>query len=237
MSYILDALKKNQAEQAGDGVTLRVQSNRTSSASRGVLVYILATVVLVNLGLLGWIFKDELHRNTPAQPTNVPPASAANEVLKNDLEAATKRPPPDPTNQPNATPTAGSAAKTTSPAAMPRSTTGTPATVQPPSASSSAPNVAAARPGKAESTRTPIALAALPAGEQIIYREFNYSSHIYTDDPSLCAIVIDGQRLKAGDAFKGLKIHAITEAGVIFDETRRGVSRLIEVSIFELWNT
>ena len=80
-------------------------------------------------------------------------------------------------------------------------------------------------------------LSALPAAEQSLYRGFNYSTHIYTDDPDLCAIVIDGQRLANGDAFKGLKLIAITEDGVVFEENRRGSVREVEVVLMELWDS
>lgn len=81
-----------------------------------------------------------------------------------------------------------------------------------------------------------VQLAELPAAEQTLYNGFNYSSHIYTDEPNLCVIVVDGQRLKAGDSFKGLAVIAITESGVIFEENRRGQRRRIEVSVLEQWD-
>jgi len=80
-------------------------------------------------------------------------------------------------------------------------------------------------------------LAELPSNEQTLYQELNYSTHIFTNDPSLCAIVIDGQRLVAGDVFKGLKVIAITEAGVVFKENRGSTQREVEVSVLEQWGT
>ena len=87
--------------------------------------------------------------------------------------------------------------------------------------------------------RPPIAkfmLQDLPSIEQSLYNGFTYTTHIYTDDPTLCAIVVDGQRLMAGDSFKGLGVVAITEAGVIFEENRRGQRRQIEVSVLQQWD-
>ena len=81
-----------------------------------------------------------------------------------------------------------------------------------------------------------VTLSELPASEQILYNGFNYSTHIYTDDPELCAVVIDGERLTAGDSFKGLKVLAITETGVIFEETRRGQRRRVAVSVLDQWD-
>jgi len=80
-----------------------------------------------------------------------------------------------------------------------------------------------------------VALLELPAREQTLYNGFIYSTHIFTDDPALCAIVVDGQRLTAGDSFKGLRVVAVTEDGVVFSETRRGVTREVEVSVLDQW--
>jgi len=191
MSYILDALKKSQAEQAGEGVSLRMD-RRTSR--RGLTPWLagLALVLMLNCGILLWVFVFD--SNELGNPAPLPGRPAAT------VERA-HEPVPEPLLQ----------------HAQPRPTVQT-----------------VARP-VAPIER--IALQDLPAREQTLYNGFIYSSHIYTDDPSLCAIVVDGQRLKAGDAFKGLRVTAITEGGVIFEETRQGVSREIEVAVLDLWGS
>lgn len=77
----------------------------------------------------------------------------------------------------------------------------------------------------------------LEPAEQQRFTALKFTSHIYTDDPTLCAVVIDGQRLKNGDRFGEMTIYEITELGVIFAEqtTRRGsqITRRIEVRPFE----
>ncbi len=197
MSYILDALKKSQAEQAGDGVGLRVQQSTTRRTQTLWLAAGLIAVLVFNAGLLLYIFVlDE-------EPTSVSSAPLIpQEITPSQAEPAPTQVAPAPVDKPTPQP----------PIERP--------TPQPP----------------AERIRQ-VSLFDLPASEQVLYRGFNYSSHIYTDDPKLCAIVIDGQRLGVGDAFKGLTVHAITEAGVIFEETRRGQRRRIEVSIVELWDS
>lgn len=85
-----------------------------------------------------------------------------------------------------------------------------------------------------------VKLSDLPVSEQNKFNSFNYSSHIYTDEPELCAIVINGERLTAGDRFEGLEVVAITEDGVIFgtqSTSNRGQAEKLHVavSVIEQW--
>jgi len=84
-------------------------------------------------------------------------------------------------------------------------------------------------------------LSELPISEQDKFNSFNYSSHIYTDDPELCAVVINGQRLSAGDRFEGMEVVAITEEGVVFGSSsvsNQGQREQLHVavSVLEQWD-
>ena len=225
MSYILDALKKSQSEQASDGVALRVQQT-TKRSHPSWLVIGLGLVLLSNVGLLLWIFVLEPNTSptssllkqtkplalTPADqsPTNIggdqPIASRPDTVVTRNQEANIER-----------------AQVLSSEPAQPQRLTNR---------------------SRSEPPRPIIAkflLSDLPPIEQTIYNGFTYTSHIYTDDPTLCAIVVDGQRLMAGDSFEGLGVVAITEEGVIFEENPlggeagEGVRRQVEVSVLQQW--
>lgn len=209
MSYILDALQKSQAEQAADGLELRVQQSQARRSVHVWLLWLLVIVLLLNAGLLAWAFLLREPSETAAQAAS-----------------ATQRNPPPPASLPEPVEAAPVAPRTpveTAAAAPPRAAN-TLAEAIPPR-------------DKLPAAQTPrLALRELPTAEQSLYNGFVYSTHIYTDDQSLCAIVIDGQRLQAGDAFKGLKVTAITEQGVVFEENRRGVVREIEVNLQEQWD-
>lgn len=244
MSYILDALKKNQSEQAADGVVLRVQQKPSRRDVSAWLIGGVGAVLALNAVLLLWLF---VWRDTP-DDTNVaavapaPAASTAAELSKSAQTAAPMAKPAAavPPRQAAATDAAGAAdAPYRAPAqatASSKTTTQqadrTPAqTSTPASPSTRQPARAAAAP------RVPrVLLSDLSPTEQTLYNGFNYSTHIYTDDPSLCAIVVDGERLEVGDAFKGLKVVAITEIGVVFEENRRGRRREVEVSVLDQWD-
>ena len=211
MSYILDALKKSQSEQAAAGVALRLQESRPRKRANAWLIVALVLVLLVNASLVAWIFllpetPDEAEAAAPLPPfdtsnhrqaaARVPAMPAApTEVARMPVKPAVDSRPPTPARE-----AVGSPAAAPAPAPVPR-----------------------------------VALQDLPSAEQSLYNGFTYSTHIYTDDPSLCAIVVDGQRLQVGSAFKGLKVAAITEQGVVFEENRRGVVREVEVNLLEQW--
>ena len=221
MSYILDALKKAQAEQSAEGVALTVTPNREARFPVG-WIYILAVLLLVNSAVLAWFV---LGYNTPSSPPPVSESRSAPETI-----AA----PPDPAQE--------LTASNTNPEPMLETTTPTRQVIAnettQPTPTNPSPNIIVERVSPSTSQSAPeiaaqLTLDELPPGERLLYEGFAYTSHIYTDDPELCAIVIDGQRLQQGDAFKGLKVHAITETGVIFAEPRRRGLRLVEVSPFE----
>ncbi|NOX50456.1 MAG: GspB domain-containing protein [Gammaproteobacteria bacterium] len=71
MSYILDALKKNQAEQLGEGVTLRTTTRQESRTTPQWLVWFLVAVLVVNAGLLVW---SQLA--SPTSPQQISPQPA-----------------------------------------------------------------------------------------------------------------------------------------------------------------
>ena len=55
MSYILDALRKNQAEQAGTPVTLQTPTKDSTPMVRVLAVAVLISIV-ANLALFGYTF-------------------------------------------------------------------------------------------------------------------------------------------------------------------------------------
>lgn len=215
MSYILDALKKNQAEQQGQDISVGAQSPATQNGWPRWLGIALGFILVANVALLAWVFVlPELRQDAPAE---VAPAAAKRAPTPQPLAHPTVAVPPQSEPVPARKP------------AQPRATQPIVVTPKP-----TAEVTVAARPQPPAPSM--VALRELPEGERLLYDGFTYSTHIYTDDPQLCAIVVDGIRLTAGDAFKGLIVDRITEQGVIFEEIRRGQRRLVEVSVMEQWD-
>jgi hypothetical protein len=216
MSYILDALKKSRAEEATDGVTLAMQpSAKTKSRPKGLLGLVIV-LVLTNIGLLLWV---TLPKPDASSKTAVTPV----QTTLVDSGLADSRPAESGPAVPARLESPSDVVPVETQAAPPRP-------IQ---------QIAQETPRKV-SVRN-VNLSDLPAGEQARFNKFNYSSHIFTDDPSLCAIVIDGQRLSAGDNFEGLEVVAITEEGVVFGTERTSTNGRTEnlhvaVSVIEQWD-
>ena len=195
MSYILDALKKSQSEQALDGVSLRMTTQAPKRKIQRWLSVGFGIVLACNAGLLLWIFvlddqdQTTFVASTPPAPTaQIDPAPAKPQAVRVQPELPTP-----------------------------------------------APIKAKPQPVALVAKIVKLKLIDLSVSEQSLYNGFTYSTHIYTDDPTLCAIVVDGQRLMAGDRFQGLVVVAITEAGVIFEQLYNGQRRQVEVSVLEQW--
>ena len=208
MSYILDALRKNQAEQAGTPVTLQTPTKDSTPMVRVLAVAVLISIV-ANLALFGWWFWQSGNTTTPVE------------------KAATQTQPITPAPTSNAEQTRSPNAATAAvdePAARP-------APIQPQPRTQPSPVTPAAN-------RAPVrvALNELPAAEQRFYNNLNFTSHIYTPDEEARAVIIDGQRLSTGDAFKGLRIEEITQEGVVFREIGANQTRLVDVSIVDQWS-
>ncbi|MEM9623014.1 MAG: general secretion pathway protein GspB [Pseudomonadota bacterium] len=242
MSYILDALKKNQLEQDGEMAGI----NTFRPAPRRIPVWlavVLATALVLNILLMVWFFV--LRPTPPATATSTESAPAPAPTQQTLSSAPT---------QPVARASVAKDSVAKNPVAkdpVAKDPVAKDPAVTPPAASSrpTAPPRPADSPPLNQETNPQTKPATKPAPkpqltqldeltttEQTLYNGFNYTSHIYTDEPSECAIVIDGQRLQAGDGFKGLKVVRITEAGVIFEENRRGQLRHVEVSVIEQWD-
>jgi len=76
-----------------------------------------------------------------------------------------------------------------------------------------------------------VSLANLPADARERFPGIAFSTHVYSADAELRAIVANGQRLQEGDRVRGLEIVAITEGGVVlaFENYR------VEVPIVTDW--
>ncbi len=194
MSYILDALKKNQAEQ-DKSQALRVNA---TSRRRRIPHWMIALVVLLVVGNI-YLVSNSYFGQPEVSPEPVS-ESVAEPARVSELPSV---PPAPPSSSPSPEPTL----ETVQPAATPEPIVEAP----------------------------PIEIPAdeLNDTERLLYDELDFTSHIYTDNPDDCAVVIDGQRLSPGDGFKGLVVIEITETGVVFEENRNGRRRHVEVNVIE----
>jgi hypothetical protein len=239
MSYILDALKKSQAEQAGESTRVQLQYAKRGIRLSQWLAMGLGLLLLVNVVVMLWffVFRTESPEQGAQVVLNDPPLQARpNQGQSQTGQSQTgqsqpaqrqtgQNQPAQPTMQPPAQP---STQQNSNPQSMPRRVA-TPAPL--PASPSAAPRSTATE-------KLPrLQLEELQEVEQTLYKDFRFSSHMYSpDDPTAGAIFIDGQMLKIGAAFKGLTIVEINEFSVVFKEVRRGKAREVEIQLADHWN-
>lgn len=216
MSYILDALKKAEAERDPDARASLAIEARERRKQR-LLVYAVTAALIANATLVAWILLPAGNDSpapsgvaaTPAQTlpretareANVPAAAAATVSTNNRTSASA----PDPVSSPG-------------------SSTPQASTSEPEPARNTAPSL--------PTERMEAKLADLPESVRRNFPTLEFSTHIYADDPSLRAIVVNGVRLTEGDPLEGAVVHEITEDGAIFEYERY----LVEVPVLDDWN-
>lgn len=221
MSYILDALKKSEAER--DPVTaanLALTEQRRRSRSQ-LLIAAITVGLLANAAVLAWIFgrgASDAVTPTPHAAISATQPQATSPV-RTSLTSSTASAPMAPTGTPSAD------------AAAPPTATRQP-TIR---------GVAPAQPDQVVATvtapsrataRKRLRLAELPTTTRNRFPGLAFSTHVYADDPTLRAIVANGERLGEGDEIGGARVEQITEDGVLmaFEEY------LVEIPVISDWD-
>jgi len=192
MSYILDALKKSEAEKdpaASANLALNQQRVQSRARRTGILV---VAALLINAGVLVWLFAPSSDPSV-AQPQPRSQPEPAAEVIANasfPITAPAPEPPAEPIVEP----------RVQAPPPIPPST-------------------------KARLTE-------LPANVRARFPGLAFSTHIYADDPSLRAVVANGERLREGDKIGNATVARITEQGVIVAFERY----LVEIPVVSEWD-
>ncbi|MCZ6890822.1 MAG: general secretion pathway protein GspB [Gammaproteobacteria bacterium] len=197
MSYILEALRKAEAERSrGAGVSL---IGHGPPKSRGPLIYAVVGLLAANAGLLVWWGWDSAFETRIKNPItlSVPGRETA---------------PPHP--------------RGTSGAGVPfESRVNTEVTIKPPSAVQPAPTTSLrverrdAEPDitwiETAAPRLRTTLADMPSLDRAGFPVLEFTTHIYADDADLRAVVVNGIRYREGENFgpETTLVH-ITETGV-----------------------
>lgn len=206
MSLVLEALRKQQADadpSAAATLGLMVEQRRRQR----VWIALLTVALLLNAAVFAWLFRDRL-TVAPGRADAAGAAPVAELVAPADT----------PSDQARAEIPAPAEAAVPPPAAVAT----TPQQEPYPSASAAAPP-----PRVVER----VTLDALPSSSRSRFPGLAISTHVYADDASMRAIVVNGERLQEGDAAAGLTIREITESGVVVEFE----DYLVEVPVFTDW--
>jgi len=235
VSFILDALRKSDAERQRQGAPgLADIRYARRPVQRSTWVPILVVVLAANLLVMGWLwFRD----SPPASPAASVPAAAA------PPPAVEPAPLPDPSPMPSlpeVRPLAQEAAGVPSPAgqqsvpADPDIAPGDAAGDEPPVPGGEDPDsllAAVADPPRGTAVQPPPAgtsrirdYPGLPTSQQLLAAgtlrvpELSLELHVYSSDPERRFVIINGRRYREGVALaEGPRVEAINAEGVILD--------------------
>ena len=214
MSYILDALKKSEAERSRGVVpTLLTPSHATFRSS--AVGWVLIAALIVNAALFAaWLYwPRDVATATPMRAAE-PPSTATTDSGPSTAAASTVA-----AAAPTPSVTSASAAPSNSMAAQPNAIAqAQQAPVEPEPVVS---------PPPAPTRRPPVASADSGTAD------LSFSTHVYGSDPSMRAVTMDGKRYVEGDEIRpGMRIREITETGVILDVN----GRTIPVDVLQDWH-
>jgi len=204
MSYILDALKKAEAEQDPDlRTSLAVDQQKQRRSRFGQ--YLIVAALLGNLLVLVWLFGPMSSRNADPNPADeVAPAAVSKQPAAVDEQSAAVNKRPVASNtQPDAAEALNSQVGTT-PAPAPTKL----------------------------AAKVHTNLAGLSAAARRRFPELSFSTHLYANDASMRAVVVNGERLSEGDRLGNLVLTNITETGVVFSFE----NYLVTVSVLDDWD-
>jgi general secretion pathway protein B len=192
MSLVLEALTKQEAG-SDPGAAVSLARSATLRRRHRLWVGLFAVAMAINAALVLWVFGlpwlSELDVATRPEPSTTPLVAETPQdraaPARPDPVAATPRVVPAPSRTSAATPEQAPAPK---PAAE-------------------------RRPAPVPLTR--VALRELPDEARARFPGIAFSTHIYTEDADLRAVVANGRKLKEGDSIRGLEIIEITDSGVL----------------------
>lgn len=239
MSFILDALKKAEAER-NRHIAPVLMDARIAPPRRGLpgWAWALGAVVLVNLVALGWLL---WHAHTEADAVSA--ATAAPASAANTLDApgpAPDAPPGSSTAAARATQPGGTPGQppppggtfTQPPPPQPGGTLTQPpppqpgGTLAPPSSGTPPGNAAPAlagpaiRPQPADFDRLPRLDELRAAG--VALPELQLNLHVYDPAPAYRSVLLNGHRLREGEFTpNGVKVEGITPMGVVLEAAGR----------------
>lgn len=249
MSYILDALRKSETERKqGEipdlGSAVQIIHKRRPGGSP-LLVGGLALALLVNAGVLTWLFWPGANEalastirstagesaHSPADtPTQAPPPAVESQLLSADSRLSEQSMPEAKFTQPgreSAAPASSApaiaiavAARTAEPSPLQ-----TASTERPPGQDEAGPESSQASPqpsqddseAMADPDRPVPALEATAAEFQRRIPDLTFNSHIFSSSPSSRRVMINNEYLREGASFSGMVVDEITEDGVILN--------------------
>jgi general secretion pathway protein B len=244
VSYILDALKKAEADRDPDTRARLAFEVREQRRNRSIITAVLVALI-ANAVILLWVFLPDdlwvgISPREDGSTTAVTPAERTTGSLAPMRSASSAAIAPSATASPGTTSgPAGAepdqpAVSRPSPAAAAEAAKRTPATVPStaPQPLDMAPDDVLIGPNSTPVSSMPVSLGSLPDAMRRRFPTLSFSTHIYADEPDLRAVVVNGRRLVEGDQLGTLTLERITEDGAVF----LFEGRQVEIGVLDAWD-
>lgn len=227
MSYILDALKKAEADRDPEARASLAMAQHERRRNRW-LAYAAVIALIANAAILLWLFMPEAEQMLlsagpeSAEPEPSVPAAEAAPRSAEPVQSTTHETAPPPARQ----------IRPPAPTRAAQTTQRLPAATDPMAAESATGETIIGPNAGAAAAAEPEPVSSLPAEQRRRFPSLTFSTHIYADDADLRAIVVNGTRLQEGDRLENLRLEEITEDGAVF----RFENRLVSVSVLDAWD-
>ncbi|TDT44460.1 general secretion pathway protein B [Halospina denitrificans] len=223
MSYILDALKKSEAERSSldrPEFAHRVPFESTPRKQREIWPYLLVLVLMANAFVIGYVMWPESAADEAANDSGQPAAVVQRQQSVERETASTAAEPSvrDEAESPEKAEASGTPETPAPVIAEDSPSKQAPATSAEPSRSDSSdtpPREDVVQEEQDEKEEVPN-INAMPRSVQRRVPEMTFNAHLYSSKPSSRRVMINNQYLGEGDRLGGLVIREITAAGVVF---------------------
>ena len=230
MSYILDALKKSEAERSNadqTGSGHRVSFASTPGKQREIWPYLLALALMANAAVVAYLAWPE---SAPGDGAAVPGEVATVQKPQPEEEATAATAPELPARenvQEEETEASAPVVPEEEPSVSPAESA-EPAAGEPdrsPQDNATSPDLTAEAPEDVPPIHD------MPRSVQQRVPEMTFNGHVWSSRPSSRSVMINNRLLREGARFQGLVIEEITAAGVVFRLDRH----VFEIDVVRDW--
>ncbi|MFO7787868.1 MAG: general secretion pathway protein GspB [Halospina sp.] len=234
MSYILDALKKSEAERSNtdpgeSGHRLSFAS--TPGKERGIWPYLLAVALMANAAVVAYLaWPDSGPGNDAEVPAEAAPVPSPQPEEATTATTAPEAPAQKDAREESEAPETASASQKTSDASSPVA-----AAENPPASSEETdqnpPEEVTSPDQTAEAPEDVPPIHDMPSAVQKRVPEMTFNGHVWSSRASSRSVMINNRLLREGARFQGMVIEEITTAGVVF----RMDGHVFEIDVVRDW--
>jgi general secretion pathway protein B len=246
MSYILDALRKSESERRQGRVPdlghqvqfVHKPGKKRRSAGSWIAIGLVLNAVVIGLALWFWLPEQAEQPGAPVAETSTPDPEVAQ-------SGAIERPEPAPVPEQAETPVDEPAAASGAPAIdqdqempviirpgqQPEPYAANEPTLIVPGESLASVSSAGDPSAPAELPARVPHLVELPLSFQKSIPDLTFNSHVYSNQASSSRVMINGNYLRIGQSFSGIRVEKITEDGVVLSKD----GRVFRVGVVRDW--